>query len=151
MARSLYRYKQDLLTGWGFLTFESREIARTYTTKQIRTLPYLQSLIRSRRLFVSNFKKRDFPISEIRDRVYALYDKSDWLTDDGRPDIWKMIRRYRKIAIDTVGDGHYEAPKRRGSHHPKGSGISKGQLDAQRKKRKAKTNLEKYDEGRGRG
>ena len=89
-------------------------------------------------------------VSEIRDRIYALYDKNDWLTDDGRPDIWRMLRKYRKVSIDTVGDGHYEPPKRKGSHH-KTIGVSKGHVADQKKRRKARTALEKYNEGRGRG
>jgi hypothetical protein len=142
--RTLYRYKQDYLTGKGFLPFESRELARNYNMSQIRSLPYLQNVIKARGLFISGLRKRGYKDNEIRDRIYTVYDTKDWLTD-GKPDIWQMLRRYRK---KTIEDNDYIPPKRKGSHHK--GGISKGDLQEQRKRRKAKSFLQKYDEGRGR-
>jgi len=144
MAKSQYRYKYDLLVGWGFLPFESKELAKQYSVAQLRTVSYIQNIIKARRLFVSGLKARGYKDSEIRDRIYALYDTRDWLTI-GRPDIWQMLRYYRKASID---DGDYIPPKRKGTHHK--GGISKGNLQGQRKRRKAKTSLQKYDEARGR-
>jgi len=141
-----YRYKRDALINRGLLDFEAREIARNYSMPQIRSLPYLQSVIKSRGLYVSGLRKRGYKDSEIRDRIYALYDTRDWLTNDGKPDIWHMIRRYRKAKID---EGDYIPPKRKGSHH-KTLGVSKGQVADQKKRRRARTALEKYDESRGR-
>jgi hypothetical protein len=143
-TQSYYRC-YNILIGWGLENFEAREIAGNYWMPQIRSLPYLQSMIKSRRLYVSNLSKRNYTPEDIREKIYALYATNDCLTD-GKPDVWKMIRRYRKIAI---ADNDYLPPKRKGSHH--GGGISKGQVADQKKRRKAKTNLEKYDEGRGRG
>lgn len=136
-----YHHKENMLTGWGFLPFEYRELSMQYTTSQLRSLPYLHNLMRSRRLFVSNLRKRGYKDSEIRDRVYALYDKKDWLTD-GKPDIWKLLRTYRKKAIDT---GDYIAPKRKGSHH-KDKGVSKGDVEEQRQRRKERSKTRERDE-----
>ncbi len=143
---SKYRYKRDYLENKGLLPFEAREIARNYDMPQIKSLPYLQSVIKSRQLFIINLRKRGYSDREIKYRVYTLYDKKDWLVE-GRPDIWQMIRRYRKTAIDK---DDYNPVKRKGTHHKSGSGISKGNLTEQRKRRKAKSALQKYDEGRGR-
>ena len=145
MAITRYRYNYNLLTGWGFLPFESREFARQYTVAQLRTVPYLKSMIRWRRLYVSNFRSRGYGDREIIDRIYALYDTRDWLTPDGQVDPWRMLRRFRKQAIE---DTEYIPPKRNGGgHHP--MGVSKGDVAGQRKRRKARTPLEKYAQGRG--
>lgn len=138
-----YYYRYNRLIGWGLLPFEAREIARTYSMQQIRTLPYLQSLIRARRLYISNLRSRNYPDREIIDRIYALYDRKDWLDDNGRPSIWEMLRSYRKSSIE---DNDYIPPKRKGSHHK--GGISKGDVAGQKARRRKKTPLEKYDEGR---
>ena len=146
MAKTQYRYKYDLLTGWGFLSWEAREFARQYSMAQIRRLPYLKTMTRWRRLYVSNLRSRGYSGKEIIDRIYALYDTRDWLTDVGQLDPWKLLRRFRDQAIDT---GEYTPPKRKGSHHK--GGISKGDLKAQKERRKRRlSDLERYDEGRGR-
>ena len=142
--RSRWRYKYDWLTGHGMLPFESRELSRQYSMSQIRRLPYLRSMINSRMLTIRKFRKLGYTDKEIRDRVYALYDTKDWLTD-GRPDIWQMLRKYRGASIDRHD---YTPPRRKGSHHK--GGISKGDLQSQRQRRHRKTELEKYEEGRGR-
>lgn len=148
MARSLYRRRMDWLSGKGFMPFEYREIARNYTMFQLRTLSYLRSLIQSRRLYVSNLRSKGLGNKEIRDRIYALYDTKDWLTALGQPDVWQMVRAYRKTDIDS---GEYFPVKRKGTHHPPSSGISKGDLQGQRQRRKRKlSDLEKYERGRGR-
>jgi len=145
MAKTQYRYKYDLLTRWGFLSWEAREFARQYSMAQIRRLPYLKAMTRWRRLYVSNLRSRGYSDKEIIDRIYALYDVRDWLTDVGRLDPWQLLKRFRKQAVDT---GEYIPPRRKGSHHP--PGISKGDVTEQRKRRKARSALERYEEGRGR-
>lgn len=133
MARSLYRYRYDYLTGKGFIPAESREFARQYTMSQLRSLPYLQNMIKSRGLFISNLRKRGYSNTEIRDRLYALYDTRDWLTPDGQLDVWAMLRSFRKKAID---EGEYKEKPRKGSHHPKGSGWSAGDRKSQKARSK---------------
>jgi len=145
MAKTRYRYKYDLLTGWGFLSWEAREFARQYSVAQIRQLPYLRAMTRWRRLYISNLRSRGYSDREIIDRIYALYDTRDWISDIGRLDPWQLLKRFRKQAVAT---GEYIPPKRKGSHHP--PGISKGDVAEQRKRRKARTALERYEEGRGR-
>lgn len=149
MAKSLYRYKYEKLKNAGILSFEAREIARQYTMTQIRKLPYIRKMVATRRLYVSNLKSKGYGDREILDRIYALYDRKDWLKV-GRPDVWDMIRSFRKKDIDS---GDYKPVKRGGTHHPKGSGISKGNLEAQRKKRshhKSKNFGSQYEEKQGR-
>lgn len=141
-----YYHRYNALVGWGLLAWESRAIATVYSMAQIRSLTYLQSFIRSRRLFVSNMRRLGYSNRQIIKRIYELYRRNEWLTDDGKPDVWKLIRAYRKPAIDN---GEYVPPKRKGSHHPPSSGISKGQINEQRRRRKKRlSELEKYDRGR---
>lgn len=145
MARSLYRYRYDLLTGWGFLPFESREFARQYSVSQIRSLPYMVSLTRWRRLYVSNLRNRGLSNKEIIDRLKRLYGNSGWIRD-GKLDPWAMLRRFRKQAIE---DDEYIPPKRKGSHH-KQIGVSKGDVTGQKQRRQKRlSELEKYARGRG--
>jgi hypothetical protein len=129
-----YRYKYNKLIKSGLLSWEAREIADKYTMTQIKQLPYAQNVMKARRLYIGNMRKRGYKDTEIRDRIFALYDTKDWLTNDGRPDVWMMIRTYRKKSIT---DGDYVPPKRKGSHH-KIKGISKGDLQSQRSRRKSR-------------
>jgi hypothetical protein len=144
-----YKHRRDILTQIGFLSWEAREIARNYNMEQLKTLPYLQSLIKSRRLTVINFLRRGLTMKEIRERILEFYKRRNLMVGD-RPDIWSLIRSYRKRDIDS---GDYKPVKRGGTHHPKGSGISKGNLAEQRKKRshhKSKTFGGQYEEKQGR-
>lgn len=143
MATTLYARKYMLLSSWGFMNWEARELARNYNLTQLRTLPYLLRMSRARRLYVYNLKHQGLKMSEIRDRIYALYETKDWLDNSGVPSVWEMLRYYRKT---SMAQGEYVPLPRKGSHHK--GGISKGDLKGQRQRRKKKTSLQKYDEGR---
>lgn len=140
---SQYRYKRDYLIRQGLLEFEAREIARNYDMPQIRSLPYIQAILKSRRLTISNYRKRGLRDSQIREKIIALYKRRGWLTPEGKPDVWAMIRYYRKEAIDA---NEYNPTKRKGSHHKVGSGISKGDIEGQRKRRKSKTKAQQRED-----
>jgi hypothetical protein len=135
-----YHQRYDYLKKSGLMNFEARELARHYTIKQLRSIPYLQSFIKSRRLYIINMRKRDYTDKEISKRLHTLYIKRKWLDNEGKISIWARIRDIRKKEIDS---GDYIPAKRKGSHHKVGSGISKGNLSEQRKKRKVKTLREK--------
>ena len=128
MVRSQYRYKHDYLTGKGFLPWESREFARQYTMAQLRSLPYVQNLIRWRGLYVSGLRKRGLTNKQIIDRLRKLYIDRGWEKDP-----WKMLKDFRKKAID---EGKYKPPPKKGSHHPKGSGWSAGDRKSQKARSK---------------
>jgi len=130
MARSQYRYRYDYLVGHGFLHNEAHEFATQYTMAQLRSLPYVQNLIRWRGLYVSGLRKRGLTNQQIIDRLRKLYVDRGWEKDP-----WKMLKDFRKKAID---DGDYKPPPRKGSHHPKGSGWSAGDRKAQKSRRKSK-------------
>jgi hypothetical protein len=146
MATTLYARKYMLLSSWGFMNWEARELARNYNLTQLRTLPYLLRMSRARRLYVYNLKHQGLKMSEIRDRIYALYETKDWLDNSGVPSVWEMLRYYRKT---SMAQGEYFPPSRKGTHHPPSSGISKGDLKSQKQRRKTRlSELEKYDRGR---
>ena len=129
MALSFYRHKFELLTKWGFLAWEAREFARQYTTKQIRTLPYMRRMTSWRRLYVSNLQRQGLKPRQISQRIRALYTQRGWI-EAGRYDPWSLLRYFRKAAIES---GDYVPVKRPGSHH-KIKGVSKGDVQAQKKR-----------------
>ena len=131
MAESLYRHKYNLLTRWGFLGWEAREFARQYTTKQIRTLPYMRRMTSWRRLYVGNLRRRGYSERQIGTSIRNLYGKREF-TFEGRLDPWALLRYFRKAAIEA---GDYIPPKRKGSHH-KNTGVSKGDIQSQKRRSK---------------
>ena len=130
---SLYQYRVKTLMGWGFSNFEAKEFAKNYTIGQMRSVSYLQKIVKARRLFVINQRNKLVPENKIRERIKANYIKSNHVTD-GKPDVWKYLRDIRKKDIES---GEYHPIKRKGSHH-KVKGISKGDLQGQRIRRKGK-------------
>lgn len=143
--RTLWRYKYDLLTGWGFTPLESRLFAKQYTTKQIRTLPYLKIMTRARRLYIANLRSRGYTSHQIIQKLIDLYKKREYVRA-GKLDPWKMLKAFRGAAIDR---GDYKLPAKKGSHHK--GGVSKGDILGQKRRRRArKTFLEEYERARGR-
>ena len=130
-----YRY----LVGNYLTHIEASEISRQYTMTQIRSLPYIQRLIRTRRLQGTNLLKRGYTASEIKRAIQTLYDKQG--LDSQEPnDFWKILRKIRDQSIDR---GEYTPPKRIGSHH--GQGVSKGDVVGQRKRASKLTVQEKIN------
>lgn len=117
---------------------EASEISKQYTMNQIRSLPYIQRLIRSRRLQGANLLKRGYSISQIRRSIQSLYDKQG-LDPSDTNDFWKILRKIRDQSIDK---GDY-VPKRTGSHH--GQGVSKGDVTNQKKRAGKLTNQQKIE------
>lgn len=145
-------YRQQLynrLIDAGFLPFEAREYAKQYTIGQFRSLPYLRKMVQSRRLYIANLRSRGlitFDEKTIRIRILNLYKRKGWLRPDGKPDAWKPVKAQRQNDIDS---GDYIPPKKKGSHH-KQPGVSEGDVQAQRQRRKSRQGLEGYARGRGR-
>lgn len=140
-----YYDKYNYLKIRGLLPYEAREIARSYSKEQIDSLSYLKSFILSRRLYVARLKKHELSDKEIADRIYNIYKRKGWLTNDNKLDIWQLLRSYRKQDIIS---GDYIVPKRKRSL--KGTIITKADIDRQRQKIKRKSALQKYEEGRKR-
>ena len=126
---TLRQQRYDYLIKSGFLPREATEYASNYSMNQIRTVPYLQNIVRSRRLYVNNLRSRDYSDSDIRNAILRLYRRRNMIQDNAI-DPWEALRRARQKAIE---EGDYIPPKRKGSHHP--IGVSKGQLADQRKRR----------------
>lgn len=144
--KTLWRSKYELLIRWGFTPLEARTFARQYTTKQLRSIPYLVIMGRWRRLYVSGLKARGYSSQRILRMIARLYRKRGWITK-GKFDPWKMLKRFRDIAID---EGDYRPSPRKGSHHV--GGVTKGDIAGQKKRRRQrKTLLEEYEEARGKG
>jgi len=140
MAKSRYSYKAELLEGRGFLPFEAREFARQYSVAQMRSLPYFVGMRRWRSLYTANLRSRGYSDEAIREAIMRLYKRLEWRSP------WDMLKRFRG---KSIADNEYIPPSRGGSHHK--GGISKGDLKAQRQRRKQRlSSLERYDVGRGR-
>jgi hypothetical protein len=123
---------KEYLTNAGFMPQEATQLARTYTITQFKTLVYLQKLVRTRRLYVSNLVKKGHTDKEIKEYIKKLYIKKNWARNDKR-DPWTMVRDSRKASIDSGG---YVPVKRKGSHHA--LGVSKGDIAGQKQRRKGK-------------
>jgi hypothetical protein len=131
-------YKYDYLLKQGLTHNEAVQFSRQYTMTQIRTLPYMRKLIRTRRLYRDNLKKRGFKPKTIYIMIADLYKKKKWM-DGINYDPWKMLRDFRDQAIE---DGDYFPLESTLSHHKKGSeaekgshhkgGLTKGDIKSQR-------------------
>ena len=136
---TLKQRRYNFLIDAGFNHKESVELSKQYTLSQMRSLPYLQNMIRQRRLYRANAIKRNLTYSQYKQMISNLYDKNQY------KDIWDILRKYRKQTID---EGDYIPPKRKGTHH-KGK-INKGNIKEQKQRRRQRTSLEEYERGRGR-
>lgn len=144
MATRKQTLKQKLVD-YGFLPSETIIMAGGYTITDFRTIPYLQNILKARRLYVASLSKlRGYSDELIKQYIKDRYVLNGWM-DGNRIDVWAMIRHYRQKAIDK---GEYFPPKRKGSHH--GQGVSKGDVKGQRTRSKQKSFLQKYAEKRGR-
>jgi hypothetical protein len=147
-----YKYRRDKLLKAGLLSWEARELARNYNMEQLRSFPYLQSIIKSRRLTISNYRRKGLSDKTIVKKIHDLYLRKGFVTD-GKPNIWSLIRSHRRDIIAKGGDASPGVAPKRGTHHPKDSGISKGNLVEQRKKRshhKSKSFGRQYEDKQGR-
>lgn len=121
------RYK--LWDKWGMLPFEAREFSKQYSIKNMRELPYLIRMGRARRLYGTNLASKGYGADEIARSILMLYRQKGWLTPDGRPDAWQMLKSYRRLVINAGGDPSPGfAPKR--SHHSRKE-ITQQELRAQ--------------------
>jgi hypothetical protein len=123
---------KEYLTNAGFMPQEATQLSKTWTITQFHTLPYLQNLVRTRRLYVSYLVKKGHTNKEIQGYIKRLYANKDW-TKNGKRDPWTMVRDFRKASIDSGG---YVPVKRKGSHHA--LGVSKGDIAGQKQRRKGK-------------
>jgi hypothetical protein len=118
----------------GCTNYEAQTFADQYTLAQLRSLPYFQNLLRSRRLLRAKAIKEKLTTSQYREQIRNFYKRNGWITD-GKLDVWAMLRKYRKDVIISGGDPSPGlAPSaKKGSHH-KEKGVSKGDVVAQRKR-----------------
>ncbi len=126
---TLFSHKEKYLIDSGFLRKEAREFAHTYSMNQLRTLPYIRDMIRTRRLYVGRLKSLNYSDAEIKKSLTYLYYKNEWLDKDGNPDLWAMLRSFRRKSIQS-GD-YTPPPPKKGSHHK----ISREDLSGQKSRR----------------
>lgn len=140
---STFEQRQNWLMANGLLEFEAYEFADAYRLRDFRELPYFRAMLNRRRRYIRELRRLGLSDSQIADRIIAnTYYRRGWTT------AWDLLRYWRKGAIEG---GEYFPVKRKGTHHPPKSGVSKGDLQGQRKRRKKKmSDLEKYERGRGR-
>jgi hypothetical protein len=119
---TLRGYKFEYLRQQGLTYNEALQFSRQYTMSQIRSLPYMRKLIRTRRLYRDNLRKRGLKQKTINIMIADLYKKKKWMVGDNY-DPWKMLRDFRDQAIE---DGDYFPTKSTLSHHKKGSEFEKG-------------------------
>jgi hypothetical protein len=147
---TLRQYKKDYLISKGFTNKEATELTspyiiidgkkrehKPYSMKELRTVPYLVNMIRSRQLYVSNLRKKGYTKRQIEGLIANQYYKQDWLSPKNKLDPWKMLRKFRKQVIES---GDYIPPKT--SHH--GEGVSKGDIMGQKSRHK-ESNQQKID------
>jgi len=128
----------------GLTNQEAQTFADQYTQSQLRQLPYFKNLLRNRRLRRAAALKAGVSKTEYNRGIRNWYVRNKLLTDDGKMDIWTMLRRYRKEAIIS---GDYTPPKKKGSHHK--GGISKGDVEGQKKRYQQKSAYERGLEKQG--
>lgn len=126
---TLRSHRQDYLINAGFSRSESSELSRQYSMSQFRSLPYLRDMIRTRRLYVGRLKSLNYSDKEIKSSIEYLYYKNQWLDNDGNPDIWTLLKKFRKASIQS---GDYTPPRKKGSHHKL---ISREDLKGQKTRR----------------
>src|SRR5450759_934046 len=97
---------RKLLINGGFTEAEARELSMQYSIAQMRSLPYLIKMRRTRRLSATRLASYGYGLEEIQRSIAALYIKKGWT------DVWSMLRSYRTQSIES---GDYIPPKR--SHH----------------------------------
>lgn len=137
---SSFEQRVTWLMTQGLMEFEAIEFAESYRLRDYRELAYFRSMINRRKRYIRELRRAGLSNTQIQDRIIRnTYYRRGWKT------AWDLLRYWRKESIEG---GDYFPVKRKGTHHPPKSGLSKGDLKAQRKRRKAKTNLQKYEEGR---
>lgn len=141
---SQYQYRFDLLKEWELLPCEAREISRSYSMEHIRSTSYLQALIKSRRLYVGKLRKRGLSTEQITEKIYNIYRRKGWLNNEGNPDVWQLLRAYRKRDIEL---GEYFPFKRKPKNHKP---FTKEDIDRQRQNLNRKKIRQHYEEERGR-
>lgn len=130
---TLRQIKHRYLTKRGLTYNEALEFSRNYTLTQIRTLPYIRSLLLSRRRSIMNWRNAGYTDRNIQGAIANLYYRNQWLTPDGKFDPWQMLKKYRR---DSINSGDYVPPKK-----PKHRGVSKGDVDGQRLRARAREKL----------
>lgn len=128
---TLRNRKYNYLIKQGLTHLEATKFSSVYTLTQMRELPYIQRLIRSRRLLRANLKKKGYTPRNIQGVIANLYLRNEWVTPDGKTDVWEMLRSFRKKSIDA---GDYKPPERKGSHH--GKGVTREEVEGQAKDQK---------------
>lgn len=122
------------LRGAGFLVWEAREFATQYKKSDFRSLPYIKKMVAWRRRYIRDLRGRGFSDREVNVRVVDAYRRNGWLTPEGLPNPWAMLRAFRKKDIES---GEY-VPEKRIFRTPTGEIrkiiISKGDVKEQKRR-----------------
>jgi hypothetical protein len=136
-----YRQRAALLLKAGFTSDEAGEFAKQYSVAQMRSLPYLVRMRRWRYLYSVNLASKGYGADEIERSIRMLYTKKGWLTADGQPDAWEMLKAFRKQIIQSGGDPSPGFAPRR-SHHSRAE-ITQAELNAQARQLRIQREIEK--------
>ena len=134
--------KFQYLSKSGFIDREAAELSGQYSMAQFRSLPYLITMIRSRRLYGTSLAAKGYGWEEIQRSIANLYRTKGWYDPSGKPSVWAMLRSFRRTAI---ADGAYIPPRR--SHHSRKE-ITQAELNRQAKQLSIQRNIDKDIWGR---
>ena len=121
-----------LWDSWGFTPQEAAEFSKVYSVANMRSLPYLIKMARTRRLYTTNLAGKGYGQDEIRRSVGMLYEAKGWLDANGDPSPWLMLKSFRRQIISSGGDPSPGFAPTRRSHHSRAE-ITQAELNAQAK------------------
>ena len=138
---------------YGLLPFEAHTLSIVPENR-----PYIKRLLKDRLILFTQAANERWSRKEYETKIKEIYGDKDWIIEDtkelqefgtrrksvGKADPWRMLRDYRKRAID---EGEY-IPKPRKSHKGMRGELNEAAIqDGIRRKRLSE--LEKYAKGRG--
>lgn len=132
---------------WGFTPKEAVEFSKVYSVANMRSLPYLIKMARTRRLYTTNLAGKGYGQSEIRRSVGMLYEQKGWIDANGDPDPWKMLKSFRQQIVSSGGDPSPGFAPTRRSHHSRKE-ITQAELNRQAKQLSIQRNIDKDIWGR---
>jgi hypothetical protein len=94
--RSDRQGRNEFLVDSGFLPFEARAYSSEYSMTQLRDDKTLQNMIRWRRLYVGNAKKKGWGNARVEKAILALYQRNTWYKDGAKYDPMKQVARFRQ-------------------------------------------------------
>ena len=131
-----------LWDSWGFTPQEAAEFSKVYSVANMRSLPYLVRMARTRRLYTTNLAGKGYGQEEIRRSVGMLYEQKGWVDANGDPSPWLMLKSFRKQIVSAGGDPSPGFAPTRRSHHSRKE-ITEAELRAQARNVRVRAEIDK--------